>query len=1364
MLLSPATPAEAVAAAPSVTSIAPTRGPATGLSIITITGTEFSATPTVAIGGVAATNVTRVNATTLTAITGAMAAGVKDVVVTNPDAQSATGAGLFTVYGTTPAGTWTKVARFNEAVSSSSWGNNMPPWVAISQANNAATPIITVLATVPGITGLIHRSLDRGVTWTATAGPVAPHGDRDGQHASLWTQLTASADGQKLFVRENVGADYGSIWVSSDGGATWSRANAGFANNRLAYNSIAMSSDGTKLWATASAGRDGGAGAWKSTDGGVTWSRYAGAGAIANTAGPVSMSRDGLRVLIKSWGGPDFYSVNGGLTFADTGAPPWNVALDDWDGVACADDYCRIFEMAVGQLARAPGGLLLASPEFGGNANVRFSTNSALTWNTTPLNNGCGGGQQVGTASLSLDGTLGAITHNNCGLILGVFTSAPPPTVKRIGSITGEFGTPIAGSGGGWNGGGRVMELSGTNFQQGATVSFGRSHQNPNQAIAFGTNVVVTNSTTIRVTTPAVDYTGFVSVFVTNPDGQTISYGYGRGNNIPGPLCNPQAGVTYCFQYQDAGMPAGALVVTPNSGVPGGGTTVRLSVTAGSVADPGTAFDWNQGIVFGGVDLVGQQVCGGVCGWSVVTPAHAEGPVDVSVKFGVQGEIIRKTTLNAFTYASLGAITGVVPGNGSTVGGATVRITGAGFVAGASVRFGTVLSPSVTVVNSTAIDATVPANTVGTFSVSVTNGAGTWGVGSNLFTYVAAPTVTSVTASSGPAIGGTAVTITGTGFSAGASVRFGGAAAAQGTVTVVNATTITVTTPLRAAGLVDVVVTNTDASGSGTGAGLYTYTAGPTVISIDVIGGAVTGSNTVIITGTNFSTNPTVQIGGNAATNVLRLSATRISARVPAGLVGLRTVQVTNTDNQVGAVANLYRYYDLTTSVASTTPTVTVPILVPVETLHSNSSATTVEATTTNMRRTGVEARDTAVRVTVPAGAIPTASRIIVEPVASLATLAQTAPTSATRMLAAVSAQALDADGNAITTNFTTPVTIAVTVPADSVPSGAAITSFSMQFWSGTQWRDVASTGVLNNDGSVTLTASTLHFTMFAAKFTAPATPAAPAAVVTNCCTNLATPQVFTASLDGSRSIRALAPDTAALTAGESTVVRGNVVNTTTAGNEDYGSDGRITVPAGAVSGGTSVVLQSLDSVRDLVATAPLTGGRLIAALSAQVLDAAKQPITTNFTKAVTISITLPVAALAGVDTAGLQLIYWSGTEWVAVPAVVKANADGSVTVSADVMHFTVYAVSVKSAAPVTLAKAIPVSGGFGLFVFGGGTAEQLVAASGCPTVSSAFWATVNGTFVTFIPGTAITSVNAAFNDAFPNGIPAGTPLIGRCV
>jgi hypothetical protein len=75
----------------------------------------------------------------------------------------------------------------------------------------------------------------------------------------------------------------------------------------------------------------------------------------------------------------------------------------------------------------------------------------------------------------------------------------------------------------------------------------------------------------------------------------------------------------------------------------------------------------------------------------------------------------------------------------------------------------------------------------------------------------------------------------------------------------------------------------------------------------------------------------------------------------------------------------------------------------------------------------------------------------------------------------------------------------------------------------------------------------------------------------------------------------------------------------------------------------------------------------------------------------------------------------------------------------------------------------VPAAGGFGLVVFGGGTTDQLVAASGCPAATSAFYATVNGDFVTYVPGTSIAAVNAAFMAAFPAGIPAGTPLIGKC-
>ena len=91
-----------------------------------------------------------------------------------------------------------------------------------------------------------------------------------------------------------------------------------------------------------------------------------------------------------------------------------------------------------------------------------------------------------------------------------------------------------------------------------------------------------------------------------------------------------------------------------------------------------------------------------------------------------------------------------------------------------------------------------------------------------------APTVTAISPTSGSSSGGTALTITGTGFLAGAAVSLGGTAATG--VTVVNGTTITATAPTHAAGTVDVVVTNSDGQ-SGTLSAAYTYTSASSSIA-----------------------------------------------------------------------------------------------------------------------------------------------------------------------------------------------------------------------------------------------------------------------------------------------------------------------------------------------------------------------------------------------------------------------------------------------------------------------------------------------------------------------------------------------------
>jgi len=72
------------APASTVSSIAPTSGSTAGGTAVTITGTNFTGATGAAVGGVALTSFTVVNATTITGVTGARAAGAVDVTVTGP--------------------------------------------------------------------------------------------------------------------------------------------------------------------------------------------------------------------------------------------------------------------------------------------------------------------------------------------------------------------------------------------------------------------------------------------------------------------------------------------------------------------------------------------------------------------------------------------------------------------------------------------------------------------------------------------------------------------------------------------------------------------------------------------------------------------------------------------------------------------------------------------------------------------------------------------------------------------------------------------------------------------------------------------------------------------------------------------------------------------------------------------------------------------------------------------------------------------------------------------------------------------------------------------------------------------------------
>ena len=84
-------------------------------------------------------------------------------------------------------------------------------------------------------------------------------------------------------------------------------------------------------------------------------------------------------------------------------------------------------------------------------------------------------------------------------------------------------------------------------------------------------------------------------------------------------------------------------------------------------------------------------------------------------------------------------------------------------------------------------------------------------------------------------------------------------------------------------------------------AGAFTYIAGPTFTSIAPTSGPSAGGTPVTITGSNFVAGPSfgVTIGSVAATSVVRVDATHITAVTPAGTAGAKDVVVTSSDGQI---------------------------------------------------------------------------------------------------------------------------------------------------------------------------------------------------------------------------------------------------------------------------------------------------------------------------------------------------------------------------------------------------------------------------------------------------------------------------------
>ena len=151
------------------------------------------------------------------------------------------------------------------------------------------------------------------------------------------------------------------------------------------------------------------------------------------------------------------------------------------------------------------------------------------------------------------------------------------------------------------------------------------------------------------------------------------------------------------------------------------------------------------------------------------------------------------------------------------------------------------------------------------------------------------PAITGINSNSGPAAGGTSVTITGSNFTNATSVSFGTTAAASFTIT--SDTQITAVSP-AGNGTVDVTVTTPGGTSTISTADQFTYIPLPSVKSVTPTSGPVAGGTTVTITGSNFTNATSVSFGSTTTSNFTVDSDTQITALSPQGS---GTVDVTVT-------------------------------------------------------------------------------------------------------------------------------------------------------------------------------------------------------------------------------------------------------------------------------------------------------------------------------------------------------------------------------------------------------------------------------------------------------------------------------------
>ena len=475
---------------------------------------------------------------------------------------------------------------------------------------------------------------------------------------------------------------------------------------------------------------------------------------------------------------------------------------------------------------------------FGGAPAASFTLNSDGSITAiSPAGN-------VGTVDITVtnsDGTSDANPNDQ-------FAYLALPTISAISPATGSIN------------GGTTVEIDGTGLAYARWVKFGDVYANPLSVLSDTDNQIL-------VVAPAGDTFNPVDITVVTPFATSAT--------------SPADQFTY--------MPAPEIdSIDTTSGLVSGGTVVTIDGSGLTGAD----------VQFGGTAAT---IVGETDSQLVVVTPPAPGGVPGTADFTLTTPYGSITYMQYFTYALAPTVTGLSQTVSPVAGGTTTLIFGDNIIGAAAVYFGGVPAASFSfggIGDQAAIVAVAPAGVVSTVDVTVVTAGGVSEITpADQFTYVAVPSVASVSPAEGPSAGGTTVTISGTGLAKATEVQFGGYDNDASIVSDTDTQLVVVSPQASEAsefvGPVDVIVTTAGGVSATSAADQFTYIAAPTVDDLSQTSGFRDGGDSVTIYGTNLDTVTSVYFGANAAT-IIDESATSIDVTTPAGALGLANVTVVN--------------------------------------------------------------------------------------------------------------------------------------------------------------------------------------------------------------------------------------------------------------------------------------------------------------------------------------------------------------------------------------------------------------------------------------------------------------------------------------